>query len=37
MEKSGSFAQWRKSKKGQQTLVILAFIIIPLILLITFT
>ena len=36
MGQSG-FTQWRKSKKGQQTIVILAFIIIPLILLVTFT
>ena len=32
-----TFSQWRKSRKGQQTIVILAFIIIPLILLVTFT
>lgn len=32
-----TFRQWYQSRKGQQTVVILAFIIIPLALLITFT
>ena len=40
MEQSGtkkSFGEWIKSRKGQQMLVILAFTIIPLILLLVFT
>ena len=40
MEQSGtktSFGEWIKSRKGQQTLIILAFTIIPLILLLVFT
>ncbi|MBO5068884.1 MAG: sugar ABC transporter permease, partial [Roseburia sp.] len=32
-----SLLKWAKSRKGQQTLIILAFAIIPLILLFTFT
>ena len=32
-----SFGEWIKSRKGQQMLVILAFTIIPLILLLVFT
>ncbi|MGN0405817.1 MAG: carbohydrate ABC transporter permease [Bariatricus sp.] len=32
-----TFGQWLKSRKGQQTIIILAFSIIPLILLFTFT
>ena len=40
MEQSGtkkSFGEWLRSRKGQQTLIILAFTIIPLILLLVFT
>ena len=40
MEQSGtkkSFGEWIKSRKGQQMLIILAFTIIPLILLLVFT
>ncbi len=32
-----TFGQWLKSRKGQQTVIIIAFIIIPLLLLFTFT
>lgn len=40
MEQSGtkkSFGEWMRSRKGQQMLIILAFTIIPLILLLVFT
>ena len=32
-----TFGQWLRSRKGQQTVIIVAFIIIPLLLLFTFT
>lgn len=37
MTNKKTFGQWLKSRKGQQTVIIIAFIIIPLLLLFTFT
>lgn len=36
-KKPSEFTKWRKSRKGQQTIVIITFMILPLLLLFTFT